>query len=108
MLKRLHDTYPTIREVIVRTVRARHRISMEDLPPSDDRVACDKYRPKLCRAFYPLLLSFRDADYFWEQNEKVVHSDGSDISIPKTNEMDESVLEGKEQVTTQYLVSFFL
>lgn len=60
MLKRLNDSYPTVLNVIVRTVLGKHQIG---LPTNDEELCQLKHRATLCRMpFYKAV----ECDYFWD------------------------------------------
>ncbi|KAF9077828.1 hypothetical protein BDP27DRAFT_1379534 [Rhodocollybia butyracea] len=48
LLKRLHDEYPALHTTIIRTIMDKHRISIEDLPDSEDQEASSTYEASLC------------------------------------------------------------
>lgn len=73
MLRKLYDMFPSVHEVLVKTVLQEHRIRLEDLPPSDNSSACAKYNPQLCRGFFK---SIGEEEYFWESPSGSI--DGTD------------------------------
>ncbi|KAG7088430.1 hypothetical protein E1B28_012423 [Marasmius oreades] len=63
MLERLHDSYPSVNETIIRTVLTKHRIELEDLPKMSNPATCRNYRPSLCREHH---YKGSEMDYFWD------------------------------------------
>ncbi|KAJ8080580.1 hypothetical protein PM082_017414 [Marasmius tenuissimus] len=60
MLRRLHDSCPTVRETLTRVLFSKHKIGLDDLPESSDQEACGSYEATLCRDNV-----VKGMEYFW-------------------------------------------
>ena len=50
-MKKLYEDYSFLHDVIPRIVLENYQISLEDLPPSSDLDACQRFEAKLCQDF---------------------------------------------------------
>ena len=60
-MKKLYEDYSFLHDVIPRLVLENYQISLEDLPPSSDLDACQRFEAKLCQDFTKS--ANRDSEY---------------------------------------------
>ncbi|EEB92532.1 hypothetical protein MPER_08943, partial [Moniliophthora perniciosa FA553] len=91
-LKKLCDSYPSVHEVIARTVLDVHQIDLYDLPQADDTDACPRFRAKLCRD-----TNFRpsELDYFWDSRVMIAPTSSENVEPKEMHVMAEAVGTGE-------------
>ncbi|KAJ3791217.1 hypothetical protein GGU10DRAFT_338191 [Lentinula aff. detonsa] len=77
LLKKLHDGYPHLRELVVQAVMDQ-QVKLDSLPDSEDTEACRSYKANLCKdnGFF-----VNTSDYFWGSSDVGYPSDGENVEF---------------------------